>query len=721
MSIPTVSVIIPTYNRAELLCRAVDAILTQTVAPLEILIIDDGSTDHTAAALAGYGPAIRHICIAHSGLPATARNEGIRLAQGEWVAFCDSDDLWLPNKLEKQLGVLAGYPEAGLVCCNAHAIGPDGDMLGRLVAPRWLESGPLTLGELIERNFVVASSVLLRRSLLERAGLFPEQPALRALEDYDLWLRVAAIAPVIYLSQPLVLYRDSPTTSVRALAPQWTRLDGYLLIVARLRDFLGAQGLLDRTIALALRKREVVCLLNGALVHRHEKAYGRSLCMMARALLRSPLALARIVLALSIARLTAQRQTGDAEHSDGDNSTTRDHHPVWRHAAERLLAFCGRVAALLDRRSNPSGLFLFFPFYSTGGAERVHASIATCFADLRPWIIITNQSKNDTFLRAFRRSGPVLVLETWLASHPRLNHRAGRWLLASFNAGRFAAIVNRNARAVVFGANSTLYYRMLPYLKPHVYRVDLLHAFGGGLEDASLPVVAQIDKRTVFSEQVRNLLANQYRAHGMHPDLVKRIVLINNQTHVPPEAPVKPAHTRLQAVFVGRGSPEKRVHLIARVAMQCRRSGLPVDVTLIGDVADWVDATERGYVRLAGEVTDTEKLEEHYRAADVLLLVSSREGFPLVIMEAMAHGAVPIATAVGGIAEHVRDGETGFLIPDTGEDEIVQRTVDALRCLHEDRALLDRLSANVYAYARAQFSSATFCTGYRKLLLTRQS
>lgn len=392
-----------------------------------------------------------------------------------------------------------------------------------------------------------------------------------------------------------------------------------------------------------------------------------------------------------------------------------------RHAVERLLAFCGRVAALFERRRNPSSLYFFFPFYSTGGAERVHAAIAACFADLRPWIIITNQSKNDTFLPALQRAGPVLVLETWLERHPRLNHRVGRWLLASFNVGRFAAVVNGDARAVVFGANSTLFYRMLPHLQPHVYCVDLMHAFGGGLEDASLPVAVRLDQRAVISGHTRDLLHRQYSTHALPAILRGRIVVIENATNVPAELPVKSADGKIRVLFVGRSSPEKRIHLVGCIALECQRRSLPVEFTLVGDAGSRLTPEVAAVVNAVGEVVDAAALAGYYHATDVLLLVSSREGFPLVIMEAMAQGTVPICTDVGAIAEHVHDGETGFLIPNASEEEIVGYAVETLHRLSEDRALLAGLSANVYAYACAHFSNVTFCDSYRRLLLKHQA
>jgi glycosyltransferase involved in cell wall biosynthesis len=114
----TVSVIIPTYNRAELISQAIDSVLAQTVPAHEIIVADDGSTDDTAAVVAAYGDRVRYLALPHRGQPAATRNAGIRAATGVLLAFLDSDDLFLPDKLARQIAALAQTPAAGVVYSN---------------------------------------------------------------------------------------------------------------------------------------------------------------------------------------------------------------------------------------------------------------------------------------------------------------------------------------------------------------------------------------------------------------------------------------------------------------------------------------------------------------------------------------------------------------------------------------------------------------------------
>jgi len=232
----SVSVVIPTYNRAELLAVTLRSVLAQSVLPDEIIIIDDGSTDHTAAVCAKLPASVRYIRQENRGLSA-ARNRGITEASCEWIALCDSDDCWLPRKLEHQLAALSAT-NASWSVTGCTLIGPNGDPLqtnrvgfervfpvfadtGRSADQlfgRWLDSMSITVagdivplysgdafGLLFEGNIALPSSAIVARSLIARAGLFDER--LRAAEETEFFHRVAAYAPLVIVMEPLVEYR----------------------------------------------------------------------------------------------------------------------------------------------------------------------------------------------------------------------------------------------------------------------------------------------------------------------------------------------------------------------------------------------------------------------------------------------------------------------------------------------------------------------------------
>lgn len=236
------------------------------------------------------------------------------------------------------------------------------------------------------------------------------------------------------------------------------------------------------------------------------------------------------------------------------------------------------------------------------------------------------------------------------------------------------------------------------------------------METISLPHVARINRRIVIDYNTFHSLERMYAAAGVAVDLLERVDVVENGVAVPAVQPVKGSSKRLQALYVGRGSKEKRVHLVGRVASACRERGLAVDFTLVGDLEGAIDAADRPHCRFTGEIQDPGRLAEVYRASDLLLLTSEREGFPLVVMEAMAHGVVPVTTDVGGIGRHLHHGENGFLVSNCqDEEEIVQSLVRVVEEACRDRQWLLRLSSAAYAYAARHFSGAAFRCYYEKL------
>ena len=230
--------IIPTYNRASLITSAIKSVIYQTYQDYEIIVIDDGSTDDTPEVLAAYCNKLQYVRLPHSGNPATARNAGLSIAVGEYVAFLDSDDEWLPNKLERQVQILNSNPEIGLICSNALVRNHGREELGNLyLHPDQGFSGSV-LPKLLEQNFIIASSAVIRRDILEKTGSFCELSELIAIEDYDLWLRIASLSNIHFIPEALAIYTKhsgSNLRSTRKLSQHW---QGHLIILRRLEKYL---------------------------------------------------------------------------------------------------------------------------------------------------------------------------------------------------------------------------------------------------------------------------------------------------------------------------------------------------------------------------------------------------------------------------------------------------------------------------------------------------
>jgi glycosyltransferase involved in cell wall biosynthesis len=206
---PLVSVIIPTFNRAGVICRTIDNIFQQTYGNFELIVVDDGSTDDTPSLLRRYSNRIRVITQENAG-PAVARNQGARAARGEIIAFQDSDDLWKPTKLERQVALLV-KTDASVPCClcNAdmgvvHGV-PRTSFDYSSLNPERDEGLWLNVMEILATRFVLFNqTVAIRRKVFERVGGFDE--TLKYLEDYDLPLRLSLEGPWAFVREPLVIY-----------------------------------------------------------------------------------------------------------------------------------------------------------------------------------------------------------------------------------------------------------------------------------------------------------------------------------------------------------------------------------------------------------------------------------------------------------------------------------------------------------------------------------
>ncbi len=208
--LPRVSVIIPTWNRGRLVERAVKSALGQSYRNLEVIVVDDGSTDDTVHALLEIRDArLRVVERPHSGLPATGRNHGVALARGRYVAFLDSDDEWLGEKLDLQIAQLEAQPRLSLSYCDAF-VEVNGERRGETLLQTSSMLEGRIFGPLVLENFIPTSTVVARRSALRIAGGFDESTRLKTFEDYDLWLRIALRGEVGCVRRPLAVYHRHP-------------------------------------------------------------------------------------------------------------------------------------------------------------------------------------------------------------------------------------------------------------------------------------------------------------------------------------------------------------------------------------------------------------------------------------------------------------------------------------------------------------------------------
>gem|GEM_PF-181122 len=661
-----VDIIIPTCNRATVLPETLKSVQEQTFSDWRCFIAEDGETPATRAAVAPFLEDSRFTYLPgpHVGFPAAPRNRAIRQGAAPFIAFLDDDDLWLPEKLAEQIHCIEQHPACVLLGANAYRWNGRGcPDKSTPFFPQDPPGGTIPFETLVGCNIIINSTAMIRRSAFCLSGPLNEDPRLALCEDYELWLRIAALGEAWVLEKELVIYRDAPQTSIR-------------------------EGLTPH-----IFYKKLVLVFSSAL--KGSRA------------VRSPLAYPENrQLAVLCRRRLAKLRVEELQRK-----FLLMHGAVSKQAKLTVIAFgrlLGRLASFfinLDR-SRPA-IFMILPYYHTGGAERVHADIIACLRDYRPWVIIVRQSNNRAFKKVFARAGRLFDISFFCE---RNRSRIVELIMLEF----LTTAINSADNAIVFGCNAPFFYDILPLLSEKVKKIDLIHAFDG-LEMYSLPRVPLLDARVGINQKVLDGLTALYQANGMDQAYLKKVHIIENSTSVPKEYHVHPLD-KPTVMYVGRGTVEKRVHLVGKIARRCVSAQPALRFLLVGDVYASVLPEDRQFCSFEGEIFDRKAMEGLYKQSHLLILTSAREGMPLVIMEAMAHGVVPIATDVGGISAHVADGTNGFLVREQDEEAIVAAFVEKILEILRNQEEYARISLNAHPYAVNNFTNDNFCSAYVELL-----
>jgi len=353
----------------------------------------------------------------------------------------------------------------------------------------------------------------------------------------------------------------------------------------------------------------------------------------------------------------------------------------------------------------PASLFLFFPSLDIGGSTKVNADIVECLTDRRPLIILSKQPRNSGFRSLFPEKARILDL------HRKIDHK---WyhFMNFFYRGVLAEWINRSEDPIVFGGEALFFYKVLPHLKRSVTRIELCHL------DTWLPysigLIDEITVRVCSTLKLKEAIAAQYRDNGLEEKYYERLHFIENRIEIPPYEEVH--NPRLEVVFIGRGSPQKRVHLVAAIAAKMEEEGLPAHFSFVGDVEKVIDRRQFPFCTFYGNVNDDALLQRIYRQSDVLILTSAYEGLPLVVMNMMAYGRVVLSTAVNGIPNYIGHRRNGLLIYASREEAIVAEGVELLRSLIDDPAAKTAMGKESREVALQKFGGELFCREYRRLL-----
>ncbi len=210
---PSVSIVIPTYNGSRYILQTIESVLQQTYRDYEIIVVDDGSNEDIKSLLKPFADKISYIRIENSG-PAAARNKGIQVSKGEFLALLDHDDIWKPGNLQEKVDFLQRNPGSAMVYSYPELMDSEGNALHQEY-PSVFPNGSV-FEDLLLRNWITTfSCTLIRRSIFNRVGLLDERREIMSCDDYDMWLRIADVSSIVFSPDRQVRYRVHDTSLIK--------------------------------------------------------------------------------------------------------------------------------------------------------------------------------------------------------------------------------------------------------------------------------------------------------------------------------------------------------------------------------------------------------------------------------------------------------------------------------------------------------------------------
>ena len=677
-----VSVVIPTYNRAAQLPAAIESVLGQSYRPVEVIVVDDGSTDGTEALIRDRYPSVRFLRQPNRG-PAAARNAGIKSSSGCYIAFLDSDDRWLQQKLERQIGLLRDRPEAGLVFSSVRFV----DRYGTPVEERRYDAS--FRGRVAERllswSGIVLSSVVVRRSCLDRVGLFEEDLIIG--EDWDLYFRLAMDSPVDFIEEPLVLRLVHEGNLQNDFSKIELKLQNELRVIERMHGHPRLSGDHRRT------RRETIhrILFSTGEWYFEQGRMGPARRYLLRALPYHPLhGRSHALFLKSLLGETLLR------FLQGVKKTVRRRggrsHPIKDHRAVRVLF-------VQDQAQTQTG---------------------------SPQVLLDLLERLDRF-----RYHPSLLCSERGEFTRRLDEMRLPYRLA-----RLVSLSLRTAPAFLSSSIGLAVWMLRE-------QIDLVHInsplWRSGVVLAArllgIPVIqhvhtlwpdVEIDEPHFIPKVTRIIACSRGAAERFtrHHRYVTKIRVIYNGVDL---KKIAPARERLRPEYglrpdlpligiVGTLKPIKGQEIFLRMARRVLDAGLEAQFFIIG--ADPLSGEP--YLRrleeivselgLSGQVRFTGFRKDNLdviRSLDILVSASTEEAMPRNLIEAMALGRPVVATAVGGVPELVEEEVTGLLVP-SGDDAAMARAVMRLA---RDPDLCRRFGEAARAKVKERFSLDRFVEG----------
>ena len=371
----------------------------------------------------------------------------------------------------------------------------------------------------------------------------------------------------------------------------------------------------------------------------------------------------------------------------------------------------GRLIAHLNPLQKEYRVFYFFPFYHTGGAEKVHAEITEATGGNDCMIYFTRRSSNNRFLDEFKNSGCQVKDISKFTDN--------KWIfpLNLIYRGIISGYINRQSqRSIVFNGQSNFGYKISPWLNKKAVQVELIHALNT-FSLIRIPYFGFYKKNITVSQEIIDKHAQLYKRYHVPEEVFQNFTWIRSRIDLPEKKASKDYFGKpLQLLFAGRDSIEKRPAIVAQVARKLKLAGINATVGFAGDVSSSIPVELHSYCRFYGDINDKEQLNDLYSKAHILLIPSTTESGPLVLMEAMAFGTAIISTDVGYVPTFVKDGVSGFIVRNSDrETKIIDEMTQKVIQLDSDRNLLKKMGEKNIEIAFENFDITQFHKEYQQL------
>jgi L-malate glycosyltransferase len=366
---------------------------------------------------------------------------------------------------------------------------------------------------------------------------------------------------------------------------------------------------------------------------------------------------------------------------------------------------------LYSYKIKKSEFVFFFPYYHTGGAERVHISILEALKNKKNTVIFTHGSATKSLYKEFEKNAQIIEL------NPILNKKNNR-IDESLQNKIVKKINSSKTIKAVFGCNTKYYYKIIARLDPKIKKIDLFHAFekNDSRVDDIIASVSIISHRIVINQRAKDTILKYYQLHGVSNSETNKIRIIQNGINLPETVLKNKDDTNIKIGFVGRWSPEKRPELFLKIAQNIKSILPNISFIMAGTgMKSNLELIMQYGVGFIGEITNEKELISLYESLHFVVLTSEYEGFPMVFMESMCYGVIPVTTNVGGISEHVTHLENGILINETQDDKIVSVACQEILGLLANSESKKTMAQSCYNYAFEHFGNKNFENEYQKL------